>query len=62
MSRVVALVALPMDADDVARVLAGLSRAYPGAVLGDSGDPRIIQVEDPHAPEGEDLVDLRRAA
>jgi hypothetical protein len=58
-SRVVALLALPMDADDMARVLAGLARAYPGAVLGDSADPRVIVVEDPHGHEDGLLVEAK---
>lgn len=60
MSRVVALLALPMDVDDVARVLAGLAKAYPGAVLGDSEDPRVLVVENPFADDA-DLVSLPRS-
>lgn len=62
MSRVVALIALPMDLDDFARVAAGLGRAYPGAVIGDSTDPRVIVVEDPYSPEDGTLIDAERLA
>jgi len=61
MPRIVALATLPRDVEDAARVYAGLARAYPGAVLGDTTDPRIVVLE--HADEAEDgALVMARAA
>lgn len=62
MTRIIALLALPIDADDLARVAAGLAKAYPGAVIGDRSDPRVIVVEDPYSDEDGALVLEERAA
>lgn len=67
MSRVVARLVLPTDLDDLIRVAAGLARAYPGAVIGDSEDPRVLVVEDPYADDDQILgaatrTPLREAA
>lgn len=60
MTRVVAILRLPADLDDLARIAAGLSRAYPGAVLGDSSDPRVLIVEDPYTADDRLLGEANR--